>query len=169
MSELEPLIPPRVKKLLAQYEREAERKKDRAAKKFITLMALGKKDRAIEALMEAMERGEDAGLGVVGQKHLMAAELGAMLQPKTDRSPLATETRQRKLVEFLTSGSRCSLARAIKHAGYGRHRGSWDKLLESRTIVALFQEAVDAGRQLPPKFTARIMAAIEDYALGIRA
>jgi hypothetical protein len=176
MSEVQSLIPPRVKKLIERYDRDAGRKRDKAAKKFVTLMALGKNDRALQALMDAVDRGEDAGLGVVGQRHLMEAELRAMSKPKTDRSPEAIDKRQRSLVYNLTSGQRVSLTRAWKHAGYARHHPSWDQLLSSPSVLALFREAIAQGRPLPMKYADRILAAIseptftpcqEDIDLGI--
>jgi hypothetical protein len=69
--------------------------------------------------------------------------------------------RQRRIVELLTSGSRMSLRRALRHAGYGySHHSAWPQLLASPAIVSLFAEAIEAGRPLPLKHSDRILAAI---------
>jgi hypothetical protein len=56
--------------------------------------------------------------------------------------------RQRALVDALTSGSRCSLSRAWRLAGWKKHHPSLDQLLASPGVMRLFREAVEAGRSL---------------------
>jgi hypothetical protein len=69
--------------------------------------------------------------------------------------------RQRKIVALLTSGSRMSLSRTLRHAGFApSHHSSWEQLLASPAIVSLFAEAIEAGRPLPFKHADRILAAI---------
>ena len=68
--------------------------------------------------------------------------------------------RQRELVRILTSGGRVSLNRAWRNSGYTNHHPSLGQMLNSPAVVALFREAIEAGRVLPYDHADRIMAAI---------
>lgn len=70
--------------------------------------------------------------------------------------------RQRELVRLLTSGSRCSLNRALRLAGYGKHNAGLAQMLASPALVALFADAVERGDPLPMAHGSRIMAAITE-------
>jgi hypothetical protein len=69
--------------------------------------------------------------------------------------------KQRLLVQLLTQPDNClSLNRALRVAGYGTHRPNLQQYLTSETMVALFRDALAAGRRLPWRHAVRIMAAI---------
>jgi len=83
---------------------------------------------------------------------------------------LEATDRQRKIVDLLTSGSRLSLSRALRSAGYDRsHHSAWPQLLASPAIVSLFAEAIEQGRPLPFKHADRIIAAIAAQDVGALA
>jgi hypothetical protein len=153
------IVPPGVRRFLAQAEKREEAKAKERAARISTLLAEGKRDEAIELL--------------TGQRCPVSARVQRFVdripepEKRTDRSAAATAVRQHKIVETLTSGQRCSLNRAYKLAGYGSHRESLDHLLSSPTVLDLFQRAVDQGRSLPAKYKERIENALEDRELGI--
>jgi hypothetical protein len=108
---------------------------------------------------EVADRAEEHGVSLAVARSLIVHESAAKL---VDRSEEAVERRQRAVVTALTSGQRCSLNRAYRLAGYGKHLPSLDQLLGSPGIRRLFREAVSQGRPLPLQYAERIEQAIGD-------
>jgi hypothetical protein len=161
MTNVPHLIPPKVRQYLKTVERQQERAQQQRTAKICKLIAAGKRDEAIELM--------------VGDRCPVPSRVQDMVdamppEPKRtgDRPKVMTMLRQRKIVEILTSGNRCSINRAWKLAGYGNHQQSLDQLLSSPAVLDLFQQAVDQGRPLPLRYETRIRAAIEERGLGIR-
>jgi len=164
MGDVPHLIPPNVKRYLASVDRKEQREKEQRSKKLAELLATGKTEEALALL------ASDRSPVPERVEKLIERMEPVKLSRTVDRSAPATEKRQRELVEILTSGNRCSLSRAMRLVGYGKHRPSLDSLLASASILDLFAEAVAQGKELPRRYKRRIEAALaiaEDRALGI--
>ena len=85
-----------------------------------------------------------------------------------DRSPAATEARQRKFVDLITSGQRISLNRARSFAYPGKHHPSIKSLLANKGIAALLTEAIWQGKPIARKYRPQILEGLGIDALALQ-
>jgi len=153
------LTPPKIKRLIASYDRAeamaAQRARERRANALFKATA-HEDTKAIEKILgvidpERIEQIQGTGLKKPAAKLVAKIERADdILRHRVDRSKASTALRQRHLVELLTTpGTRCSLSRAWKLSYGSTHHPSLASLLKSPAILDLFKQAIDTGRSLP--------------------